>query len=136
MIIADELGAAELDQTSDGFADDNRTEVANVHLLSGVRRGVVNDDLPATHDAGRTSAPLRFVAILAQPGPEGLGRQLEVDEARTSHLDLNQGFVELARRLNRVHQGGRQSPWVSFGFLGGGDGAVALEVRMTWVGRT
>ena len=36
MIIADELGAAELDQTSDGFADDNRTEVANVHLLGGV----------------------------------------------------------------------------------------------------
>ena len=136
MIIADELGAAEFDEPGHGFADDNRAKVTDVHLLCGVRRRIIDDDLAAPHDTGSTSAPLGFVAILAQPGTEGLRRELEIDEARTRDLDLNQGLIELARRLDRVHQGGRQGAGVGLGLLGGGDGAVGLEIRMTRVGRT
>ena len=136
MVIADELGAAELDEPGDRLADDDRTEVANVHLLRGVRRRVVDDDLAATHNPGSTGAPLGFIPVLAQPGTKGLRRELEINEARTSDLDLNQGLIELARRLDGVHQGGRQGTRVGLGLLGRSDGPVGLEVGVTRVGRT
>jgi len=43
MVVADHLRAAERQQAADGLADDGRAQVADVHLLRGVRRGVIDE---------------------------------------------------------------------------------------------
>ena len=70
----------------------------------------------------------------AEPGAEGLGRELEVDEARAGDLDLHEGLVEFTGGLQRVDQGGREGSRVGLGLLRLGDGAVGLEVRVAGIG--
>jgi len=135
VVVADEVGPAELDEPRDGLADDDRAEMPDVHLLGGVGGRVVDDDLAAAHQAGRAGAPLGFVAVLAQPAAEGDRRELEVQEARAGHLDLHQRRVEPALRLQRLEQRGREGAGVRLGLLGRGEHAVGLEVRMAGVRR-
>ena len=131
MVIADEVGATELDQAGDGLADDDRAKVADVHLLRGVRRRIVDDDLAAAHQAGRAGAPLRFVAILAQPGAEGGRRELEVDEARAGDFHLHDLVVKPALGADGFNERGGEGARVGLGLLGGGEDAVGLEVGVT-----
>ena len=135
MVIADEISAAEFDETGDGLTDDDRAQVADMHLLGGVRRRIVDDDLAAAHQAGRAGAPLGFVAILAEPGAEGGGRELEIDEARTGDFHLDDFVVEPTLGADGFNQRGGERAWVGLGLLGGGKDAVGLEVGVAGIRR-
>ena len=81
-------------------------DVADVHLLGGVRRGVVDDDLLAR--ARLRNAALRLGAQGRELSVEPRRRDREVQEAGTRDLDLLEtGGVEvldhLLRGLTRIH---------------------------------
>ena len=135
VVVADEISAAEFDETGDGLADDDWAKVANVHLLRGVRRRIVDDDLAAAHQAGRAGAPLGFVAILAQPGAEGGRRELEINEAWTGDFHLDDLVVEPALGADSFDERGGEGARVGLGLLGGGKDAIGLEVGVTGIRR-
>ena len=134
MIVADEVGAAELDQPRDGLADDDRAEVPDVHLLGGVRRRVVDDDLASAHQTGRAGAPLGLVTILTEPGPEGGGRELEVDEARAGDLHLHGLVVQPALGADGFDERRGEGARIGLRLLRRRKHAVGLEVSVTGIG--
>ena len=50
VIIANDARAGEREQAGDGFADHGGAQMADVHLLGGIRRGIV-DDPGLAHDS-------------------------------------------------------------------------------------
>ena len=131
MVVADEVGATEFDETGDGLADDDWAKVANVHLLGGIGRRIVDDDLTTAHQASRAGAPLGFVAILAEPGAEGGGRKLEINEARASDFHLDDLVIEPALGAHSLDESRGEGARVGLGLLGGGKDAIGLEVGVT-----
>ena len=99
VVIAREPRAAELDEAGDGLTDDDGPEVADVHLLGGVGRGVVDDHLAAGVQRCGALAPSFGIGIGGDPSSEGCGREAEVEEARASDLDLEAGLGESALSL-------------------------------------
>ena len=134
MVVAREVGAAELEQAGDGLADDDRAEVADVHLLRGVGRGVVDDDLAAGVEGRGPAAPGLGVGVSRYPGVERGGREAEVQEAGAGDLDLEAGRGEGALGLQGVEQLGGEGARVGLGGLGGGEDAVGLVVAVAGVG--
>ena len=97
VIVADDARATESEEAADRFADDSGAEVADVHLLRGVRRRVVNDPRLAGASAGGARLELFLGAVSLQPREEGGWFQTEVDETRT-----REGEVKIGRQVREL----------------------------------
>ncbi len=103
VVLADDVVAEELQHAHDGVADDRRAEVADVHLLGHVGRGVV-DDHHLGPGVGRHAEPVVGGHLQQQRAEEAL-RDHEVDEPRPGDLALLDGALERGCRAGQ-HVGG------------------------------
>ncbi len=133
VVVAHDPGAAEFQQPADGLADDRRPQVADVHLLRGVGRGVV--DHPGLAAAGGGGAGLEVVrgVVGTQPGQQGGGLQGEVDEAGAGDDDLV-GGGQLGRQGGDEFFG--EGAGVELAGLGVAEDPVGLEIAMAGVRRS
>ena len=96
VVHADDAVTLELEHAHERVADHGRAQVADVHLLGHVGRGVVDgDDL---RDGRRRHAEPRVVERLGRPARERLGGEREVDEPGPGDLDRGQRAAGVAER--------------------------------------
>ena len=100
VVLPDDVVAQVLERAGEGVADDRGAEVADVHLLGDVGRGVVDRDvLPLLE---RARQPARRPRHRCSSEAIHASAKRQVDEARTAHLD----------RLARCRRGrGRRRSW-------------------------
>jgi hypothetical protein len=133
VVVANDAGAAEGEQPADRLADHGRTQMADVHLLRGVGRTVIDD--PGLAALGRSSGGAGGERLAAgvgdQPGLERGGLGGEIDETRS-------GDRHVEGRFDVDGQGGHQllgqGAWILLPALGVGENAVGLKVAVTRVG--
>ena len=94
VVLADHLVAHELQHPDERVADHRGAEVTGVHLLGDIRRRVVD------HDPLLLGVRFDAEAIVAGDGgelcSEPLGREGDVDEPRSGHLELARHAVQRA----------------------------------------
>ena len=80
VVVANDLGAGEFEEPANRLADDGGAEVADMHLLGRVGRGVVDDPgLPGV-GVGRAGLKVGLGVVGLKPGEQGGGLEAEVDE--------------------------------------------------------
>ena len=131
VVVADDLGAAEFQQAADGLADHGRAQVADVHLLGGVGRAVVDDHGVPLLRGRRAGGERVAAAVRHEPGEQGGGLELEVDETRPGDRDVEERreFAELPDQ--GIGQGARVLT-MAFGI---GEDAVGLKIAVDGIGR-
>ncbi len=101
MVVGYDVCAAEFEQAFDGFADDHRAQVPDMHLLCGVGGRVVDDGFAPAVELLCGGAQFGFAAVFGEPLAEEFFRQLEVHKPGAGNRRFDKLFVELGRRLNR-----------------------------------
>ena len=86
VVVGDDRVAEREEEAFDRVADDGRADVADVHLLGRVGRGVVDDDLPPRADLRDTE--MRRLVERTQPRREPAVRDGEVEEPGPRHIDF------------------------------------------------
>ena len=107
------LVALELEHAHERVADHGRAQVADVHLLGHVGRGVVDgDDL---RDGRRRHAEPLVLERLGRPARERLAGEREVDEPGPGDLDRRQRAAGVAERpdhaLGQAARAARRAAW-------------------------
>ena len=124
VVVGDDVVAKGAEDAVDRVADDGGTDVADVHLLRGVRRRVVDDDLLARTRLGDAQHRLA-VQVGETPGQPG-GGDGDVEEAGAGELDL---LDEVRLRLHQLRVDGlRDLPRREVQHLRARKRIVALEV--------
>ena len=131
VVVADHLRATELEQPADGLADDGRAEMADMHLLRRVGRGVVHDPGLAVPGRGRVGPQVRGRVMGAQPGEERGGLEREIDEPGSGDGD---GVVGRDLGGQGGHQLLRDRAGIEPAGLGVAEHAIGLEITVTRVG--
>ena len=116
VVHADDAVTLELEHAHERVADHGRAQVADVHLLGHVGRGVVDgDDL--RDGRGRHAEP-RVLERLGRPARERFAREREVDEPGPGDLDRGQRSARRRRasrpRARPAPRGGSPSCLASF----------------------
>jgi hypothetical protein len=93
--LADHLVARELEHARERVADDRRAQMADVHLLRDVRRGVIDDD--AILDGRERHAEALVAGNRLEAALEERRLQREVEEARPCDLDALANVGEVGR---------------------------------------
>jgi hypothetical protein len=132
VIVADDLGAAEREQPADGLADDHAADMADVELLGGIGRAEVHDVALTGVEGGGAGFEVLGGVVGGDPGEEGGGLELEIDETGSGDADLE-----------TLAQGGGEGGEHGFGDgagvqlagLGVAEHAVGLKIAMARVGR-
>ena len=88
VIVANYFCAAEGEQATDGFADNGRSQMPDMHLLGRVGRGIIHDPGLAFARACRATLEMAFGIVGLQPGEERGGLEAKVDEAGTGERDF------------------------------------------------
>ena len=86
VVVGDDRVAEREEEAFDRVADDGRADVADVHLLGRVGRGVVDDDLPPRADLRDTK--MRRLVERTQARREPPVRDGEVEEPGPRHIDF------------------------------------------------
>ncbi len=136
VVVAHHLRPAKGQQAGDGFADDGRADVANVHLLGGVGRTVVHHRLPARVQVARAPAKVRPRAMELDPAIKKARAQAKIDETRPGQLQVDRARVEPAGTPGRLDQPRAEFPRVAPPGLGVRQHAVGLEVAEPRLRRT
>ncbi|OQB90602.1 MAG: hypothetical protein BWX86_02205 [Verrucomicrobia bacterium ADurb.Bin122] len=133
MVVADDACAGECEEAADGFADDGGAQVADVHLLGGVGRAVVDDPgLPGLRGAGGGAGGERFTAgKRGEPGLERGRARGEIDEAGAGDGDRVRGGDLGGQRGDEfLGEGAR----ILFLTLGVAEHAIGLEIAVPGIG--
>ena len=121
MHVADHLVAGEDEQAPQRFADDGGAQMADMHGLGDVGAAVIHHHhLALLGGDGETLVVGDLVGVLG----ERLVGQRQVDEARAGQRDV----AQLGQHLQLGHHLLGNGARVLLGGLGGGEGAVALEL--------
>ena len=123
--VADDVVAAEAEESLEAFADDAGAQVADVHGLGDVGPAVIEHDAPGVVDGGDAETVIagHLVDVL---GEEGIS-EADVDEAGAGEVDAGEG-IGLRFGIEGVEDGLGNLARVLTIFAGGGESAVALEV--------
>ena len=126
VVVANHLGAAEGQQTADGLADDGRAQVADVHLLGGVRGRIIDQPGLAAAGTGGSGLQVLLRVIGLQPAEQGGRLEAEVQESRTRERQIE----NFCQRAQLVHDLLGQGPRVLLFLLGKGQGSIGLEIAI------
>ncbi len=126
VIIGDDGVAKRAEDAVDGVADDGGADVADVHLLGGVRRGIIDDNLLACARLG--DAALRFGRERRELCGEPFGGDRQVEKAGTRDFDL-QFAADIFRDFCRG------IAWLEADFFGELERVIALVIAEAGVGR-
>ena len=133
MWLSHDAGAAEGEQAADRFADHGRTQMADVHLLRGVGRTVVDDPGLAAlgRSGGRPGDERVAIGVCDQPRVKRRGLGGEIDETRTGDRHVVSRFY-VSGYCGREFFGQRAG--VLLPTFGVGEDAVGLKIAVTRVG--
>ena len=130
VIIANDLGAAEGEQATNGFADDHAADVADVELFGGIGGTEINDVALSLVQGSGPGFDLSDRALGLNPSEQRSRRESEIDEART-------GDGGGAKFQCGGGQGGDElfgdGAGVEFTGFGVGEHAVGLEIAVSRV---
>ena len=130
MVVANHLRAAKREQAAERLADHGRAQVADVHLLRGVGRRVVDDPrLPGEHGGG-ADAEVFLGVVGGEPVLQRGGREAEIDEARAGDFDR----ADFGRQRDQADELGGEGARVLLLALGVGENAVGLEIAVRRIG--
>ena len=145
VVVGDHPPAGEPVQAVDRAADDRGAKVPDVHSLGDVRRREVDDHRPAGADLRRSEC--RIADSLLHVSGQRLGRNAEVEEARTGDVDVGDQIGRgkggdqavghgQGRRTRGLRKAERQVRLVvSMLRVAGGDRRVCLEAGWVETGR-
>ena len=108
VVVADQVGSAEIEQSSDGLADHHWAQVADVCLLGGISTRVVDDDFAAVLELFGAALVVLFRGEGELPLPDELRRERKIDEAGASDVERDECRVKFVGGFCGGDQAGSQ----------------------------
>ena len=102
VVVANEIGSAEIEEARNCLADDHRTKVADVGLFCGVSARVVDDDFTPVLQFFCAALVVGFARVGELPVPDKLGREFEVNKTGAGQRKLDESRVKLTRGLGGI----------------------------------
>ena len=102
VVVANEIGSAEIEEARNCLADDHRTQVADVGLFCGVGARVVDDDFMPVLQFLRAALVVGFARVGELPVPDKLGREFEVNKTGAGQRKLDEFGIKLTRGLGGI----------------------------------
>ena len=126
VVVANDFRPVESKQAADGFANDRRAQVADVHLLGRVGGRIIHNPSLAAAGAGGSGLHVLLGIVGLQPGEQRVGLEAEVDEARSG-----EGNVKMRlQRFQLLDNLRAERARVLFFAFGEGQGAIGLIITV------